>query len=319
MVDHEAALRLLVRQLRWESDGVLSVQLEDAEGAELPPWSPGAHIDLTLPGGLVRQYSLSGDPHDRRTWRLGVLREPVSRGGSVAVHDQLRAGTVVHARGPRNNFVLHEAPRYLFIAGGIGITPILPMVLEAERRGAQWRLLYGGRSRSSMAFVDELERHGDRVSLHPEDESGPLPLVDHLARPNPEALIYCCGPERLLEAVHSLTTGWPRGSLHVERFRPVAPPAGQEAANHEFEVEAASSGVTVTVPVGTTIVQALESAGVFPETSCEEGICGTCETKVLEGRPDHRDSLLSDEERAAGESMMICVSRCLGSRLVLDV
>jgi ferredoxin-NADP reductase len=226
---------------------------------------------------------------------------------------------VLEARGPRNNFALGDAQRYVFIAGGIGITPILAMVREAQRRGADWTLLYGGRCRESMAFVDELREFEGRVTLHPEAERGLLPLVDHLATPAPGALVYCCGPERLIEAVSDAMAAWPPGSLHVERFRPVAPIAGQEDGDHEFELEAAASGVRVRVPVGMTVVRALESVGVYPATSCEEGICGTCETKVLEGVPDHRDSLLSPEEQQAGNSMMICVSRCRGPRLVLDI
>jgi ferredoxin-NADP reductase len=315
----EVDLALLVRQLRWESDGVLSVTLEDPAGGDLPGWQPGAHVDLHLPGGFVRQYSLSGDPGDRRAWRVAVLREPASRGGSVAVHEQLRAGTVLRARGPRNNFELRESTRYLFVAGGIGITPILPMVRAAERAGADWTLLYGGRTRGSMAFLGELTAYGDKVVTHPQDEAGLLPLGAHLGTPREGTLVYGCGPEPLLQALEAAMPGWPRGSLQLERFRAVEPTAEQLAGDHDFEVEAAASGVTVQVPVGTSIVRALEEAGVFPETSCEEGICGTCETKVVEGEPDHRDSLLSDEERETGATMMICVSRCRGRRLVLDL
>lgn len=319
VIHDEVDLTLLVRQLRWESDGVLSVLLEDAAGAELPRWSPGAHLDLHLPGGLVRQYSLSGDPEDRRTWRIAVLREPASRGGSVAVHERLRAGSVVRARGPRNNFALAQAARYVFVAGGIGITPILPMVREVERSGADWTLLYGGRSEASMAFLGELTAYGDRVVTHPQDTNGLLPLTAHLGVAQPGTLVYACGPEPMLRAVEDAMTTWPPGSLQVERFQAVVPSAEQLADEHEFEVEAAASGLVVTVPVGTSIVRALEGVGVFPETSCEEGICGTCETKVVDGVPDHRDSLLSEDERAAGETMMICVSRCRGRRLVLDI
>jgi ferredoxin-NADP reductase len=318
----EVDLRLLVRQLRWESEGVLSLLLEDADGRELPAWSPGAHLDLRLPGGLVRQYSLSGDPADRSTWRIGVLREPAGRGGSAAVHDQVRPGTVLEGHGPRNNFALEPSPRYVFVAGGIGITPILPMLREAERAGAEWSLLYGGRSRQSMAFLAELpglDPHGDRVTVHPEDELGLLPLAARLAAPQTDTLVYACGPEPLLAALTETMADWTPGRLHLERFTPVAPTAEQLAGEHEFEVEAAASGVTVTVPVGVPIIRALEQAGVVVETSCEEGICGTCETKVLDGDVDHRDSLLSEDERVNGGTMMVCVSRCRGQRLVLDL
>ncbi|NUO92368.1 MAG: oxidoreductase [Dermatophilaceae bacterium] len=312
----------MVRQLRWESEGVLSVALEDAQGRELPVWEPGAHVDLHLPGGITRQYSLCGDPADRTGWRVAVLREPAGRGGSAYVHDRLRPGTMLSARGPRNRFRLVEARRQVFVAGGIGITPILPMVHEAERRGTDWMLLYGGRNRASMAFLSELAAYGPKVILHPEDTHGLLPLAAHLGIAQPDTLVYACGPEPLLRAVGQFVNeeqGWPPGCLRLERFAAAASSATQLADDHVFEVEAAVSGVTVTVRPGVPIIRALEQAGVFTETSCEEGICGTCETKVLDGDVDHRDSLLSDHEREAGSTMMICVSRCRGRRLVLDL
>lgn len=327
MITHdEIDLRMMVRQLRWESDGVLSIVLEATDGTDLPAWAPGAHVDVHLPGGLTRQYSLSGDPSDRRAWRIAVLREVDGRGGSVVVHEQVRAGTVLDVRGPRNNFVLEPAPRYAFVAGGIGITPILPMIRAAQRAGAEWTLLYGGRSRASMAFLDELRDYGPRVVLHPQDQLGLLPLNTYFTAPQSDTLVYACGPEPLLAAVAervSESSGWAHASLRIERFAAVAPTAEQlaeqVAGEHEFEVEAAASGVTVTVPVGVPIIRALEGVGVFAATSCEEGICGTCETQVIEGEPDHRDSLLSDDERASGRTMLICVSRCRGERLVLDI
>ncbi|WP_175442212.1 PDR/VanB family oxidoreductase [Humibacillus sp. DSM 29435] len=316
-----STLRLLVRQLRWESDGVVSLLLENADGGELPEWEPGAHLDLHLGGALVRQFSLCGAPSNRRQWRIAVLLEPVGRGGSHAVHTQLHPGMVLDARGPRNNFSLRPAGRYRFVAGGIGITPILAMVAHARESGIPWSLVYGGRMRSSMAFLDEFAAHsgaGGEVTVHPQDEAGLLPLQELFEQVEPDTLIYACGPEPLLAAMQDATAHWPAGSLVVERFSPVAPAAssGAEAA---FEVEAAASGLTVTVEPGVSIVRALESVGIFPETSCEEGICGTCETRVLSGTPEHRDSLLSDDEREANETMMICVGRCRGERLVLDL
>lgn len=316
-----STLRLLVRQMRWESDGVVSLLLENADGGELPEWEPGAHLDLHLGGALVRQFSLCGAPSNRQQWRIAVLLEPVGRGGSHAVHTQLHPGMVLDARGPRNNFSLRPAGRYRFVAGGIGITPILAMVAHARDHGVPWSLVYGGRMRTSMAFLEEFAAHsgaGGEVTVHPQDEAGLLPLQEMFAQVEPDTLVYACGPEPLLAAMQEATAHWPTGSLVVERFSPVAPPtsSGAEAA---FEVEAAASGLTVTVEPGVSIVRALEAAGIFPETSCEEGICGTCETRVLAGTPEHRDSLLSDEEREAGETMMICVGRCRGERLVLDL
>lgn len=319
-----STLRLLVRQLRWESEGVVSLLLEDAHGGELPEWQPGAHLDLHLGGALVRQFSLCGPSTNRYQWRIAVLLEPGGRGGSHAVHTQLHPGMVLDARGPRNNFSLRPASRYRFVAGGIGITPILSMVAQARDQGIPWSLLYGGRKRASMAFLNELEEHSaaggqaGRVTVHPQDEAGLLPLAEVFAPVEPDTLVYACGPEPLLAAMQGATAHWPAGSLVVERFSPGASPRprADEAA---FVVEAATSGLTVTVEPGVSIVRALEAAGIFPETSCEEGICGTCETRVLAGTPEHHDSLLSEDEREAGETMMICVGRCRGDRLVLDL
>lgn len=314
---HEQDLKLLVRQTRWESDGVMSVLLENADGGPLPDWEPGAHLDVHLPGGLLRQYSLNGDPADTTTWRIAVLREENGRGGSAAVHDSVRPGMVLDGRGPRNNFRLEDAPAYLFVAGGIGVTPILPMAAAAAARGATVRTVYGGRRRASMAFLDDVERHDHRIV--PEDEDGLIPLAEEIAGMPEGALVYACGPEPLLQAITQATEHLPEGTLHLERFAAVEPTAEELAEDHAFEVVAAQSGVTVTVPADASIVHTLEAAGVPTETSCEQGICGTCETPVLEGEPVHRDSLLSDAERAANDTMMICVGRCAGTRLVLDI
>jgi ferredoxin-NADP reductase len=295
--------------------GVVAVTLRATDDRLLPQWSPGAHVDLVLGPDLVRQYSLCGDPADRRAWRIAVLREAQGRGGSAHVHDRLDVGARVRVRGPRNHFPLRAAPAYLFIAGGIGITPILPMVAEADAAGADWRLRYGGRQRASMAFLDELARYGDRVAVRPQDETGLLDLDAVLATPRPDTLVYCCGPEPLLAAVEQRCAAWPTGALHVERFtaKPVDGPDGG------FEVVLGHSGRTVTVPAGTSILKAVEATGVTVLSSCQEGTCGTCETGVLDGRPDHRDSVLNADERAAGDVMMICVSRSLDPRLVLDL
>ncbi|TDC60840.1 oxidoreductase [Micromonospora sp. KC207] len=285
-------------------------------GGDLPEWTPGAHVDLELGPGLVRQYSLCGDPADRSALRIAVQREPGGRGGSRLVHERLTVGVTVRVRGPRNNFRLVAARRYLFVAGGIGITPIVPMVAAADAEGADWRLVYGGRSRATMAFAATLrERYGDRVSLHPQDETGLLDLAGLLGGPG-VGLVYCCGPEPLVKAVEEHCRGWPPGCLHVERFTPPGGTGGQETA---FEVELALSGKTVTVPPGTSILKAVEQAGVQVLSSCREGTCGTCETTVLAGVPEHRDALLTEQERAAGDAVMICVSRARTPRLVLKL
>ncbi len=297
------------------ADDAFSLTLRSA-GLPLPAWAPGAHIDLVLPSKKVRQYSLCGDPANREEWRIGVLREQTGRGGSAYVCDELAEGTRLTVLGPRNHFALVPAANYLFIAGGIGITPILPMLQAATKSGARWQLWYGGRQASSMAFVEELAGYGDRVQLWPQDERGLLPLDDLLASRDDETLVYCCGPAPLLEATEARSRDWPTGALRVERFAPVAV---DHAADQPFELELARSRKTLTVPPGMSILQAVEASGVFVLSSCQEGTCGTCETEVLEGTPDHRDCVLTDAERAEGDVMMICVSRSRTSRLVLDL
>jgi ferredoxin-NADP reductase len=313
--EHEA--ELVVEAKETAAEGVVAVTLRDPAGASLPAWTPGAHVDLMLGDGLVRQYSLCGSPADRSAWRLGVLRDPASRGGSAYVHEQLAVGSTVRVRGPRNHFPLISAPRYQFVAGGIGITPLLPMMAEATATGADWHLLYGGRRRDSMAFLDELAAYGERVQLHPQDEQGLPDLAAVLGEPQPGTLVYCCGPEGLLGAVESGCAAWPASSLHVERFS--ARPQEPAGADAPFELVLQRSGITLEVPADTTVYDVIEDAGVSVLGSCFEGICGTCETGVIDGEPDHRDSVLTDEERAANDVMMICVSRCRGPRLTLDL
>jgi ferredoxin-NADP reductase len=304
---------LVVDRRETAADGVLALTLRHPLGEDLPAWEPGAHIDVLLGPDLERQYSLCGDPADRKTWRIGVLRETEGRGGSAYVHQELRQGGKVRVRGPRNNFALEPAPRYRFIAGGIGITPILPMLAAAEAAGARWTLLYGGRTRDSMGFTEELSAYGDRVTLAPQDETGLLDLGSVLDDVPEGTLVYCCGPGPLLDAVEERC---PRGVLHIERFQPKERETGPDS---EFEVVLERTGKTVTVPVGVSVLDTVRATGVEVLYSCTEGTCGTCETDVLEGTPDHRDSVLTDEERESGETMLICVSRCRGRRLVLDL
>jgi ferredoxin-NADP reductase len=292
--------------------------LRDPDGAELPAWTPGAHVDLLLTDDLVRQYSLCGDPAERTNWRIAVLREPDGRGGSAFVHDKLEPGAIVRVRGPRNHFTLEPAPRYLFLAGGVGITPILPMLAAAEAAGADWRLVYGGRSRATMAFAGELlATHGERVELRPQDEHGLLDLDALLAEAGEGTLVYCCGPAPLLDAVEARCASRPAGTLHVERFTPKDVGAPLRAGS--FEVELAQTGATLTVPPDRSVLEVLEDAGVPVLSSCREGTCGTCETGVLAGTVDHRDSLLTDDERAADDTMFPCVSRAACPKLVLDL
>ena len=309
---------VVVTERREEADGVVVLTLELTDGSDLPAWTPGAHTDLLLGDGLVRQYSLCGDPADRRRWQVAVLLEPQSRGGSSFVHAELAEGAKLRVRGPRNHFSLAPAKSYLFVAGGIGITPILPMLAAAEAEGAEWRLVYGGRTRASMAFRAELtELYGERVDVRPQDETGLLDLDGLLGIADSETLVYCCGPEPLLGAVEAACGHWRSGALHVERFAPkkIAEPVRQES----FEVELAESGMVLTVPPERSVLEIIAEAGVTVLSSCTEGTCGTCETTVLDGVPEHRDSLLSDDERAANDTMFICVSRSCSPRLVLEL
>ncbi|MFE1443195.1 PDR/VanB family oxidoreductase [Streptomyces sp. NPDC058739] len=299
------ALRLLVTAHEQIADGVVRLRLE---GHGLPRWEPGAHLDLVLPSGLVRQYSLCGDPEDTSSYTVATRLVPDGRGGSREVHEQVREGMELEVRGPRNRFPLVEAGSYVFVAGGIGITPVLSM-LRSLPEGAGWRLLYCGRSRASMPFLEDvLKLGGDRVTVVAEDEAG-LPGLDGFLADLPEgAAVYCCGPEGLMAAVEERVP-----DVRLERFSPRASLDG----NREFEVELARSGRTLTVGSGTTVLAAVRAE--LPDTlySCEQGFCGTCQQRVLEGEVDHRDELLTDGER--DDSMLICVSRARGDRLVLDM
>ena len=316
------------RELRvvraWQAaDHVTGYVLADPLGGELPSWAPGAHVDVYLPSAMTRQYSLSGDPADRRHWRIAVLLEEDGRGGSRYLHDHVREGATLLAGAPRNNFPLASADRYVFIAGGIGITPLLPMIAAAHAAGAEWRLHYGARARGRMAFTDELEHYGDRSLLYPEDTRGLMPL-DRLLGPAADgAAVYCCGPEPLLLAVERQHLARRAGSLHIERFRPRT--AGTDGAvqparaEDGFDVVLSSTGTVVRVAPRQSVLAALTQAGVDVPSSCLEGTCASCETTVLEGDVDHRDSVLSDDERDSGQTMMLCVSRARSPRLVLDL
>jgi ferredoxin-NADP reductase len=315
----ELELDVVVADRLVAADGVVALTLRLPDGGELPEWTPGAHVDLVLSDDLTRQYSLCGDPAERSAWQVAVLQEPDGRGGSAFVHDKLSTGTTVRVRGPRNHFPLEPATRYLFIAGGIGITPIVPMLRAATAAGADWQLVYGGRTAASMAFVEQLlAAHGEeRVVLRPQDEHGLLDLDSLLGEPADSTLVYCCGPGPLLDAVEQRCASWPSGSLHTERFTPKE--QGEPVLSGTFEVELAQSGTTLTVPPDRSILEVLEDAGIQVLSSCQEGTCGTCETVVLAGEVDHRDSLLTDEEMAANDTMFICVSRAACPRLVLDL
>jgi ferredoxin-NADP reductase len=318
---HEFTTELIVRRRSAPAQGVVLLDLAHPENEDLPRWEPGAHIDLIFEDGLTRQYSLCGDPRDSGVWRVGVLLDPNSRGGSRYVHDNLHDGATVRVRGPRNHFPLVDAQHYRFIAGGIGITPIYAMIEAAQRAGNDWTLLYGGRTRASMAFAEELaERYPDRVTLWPQDERGLLDLKSLLKDPEGNTLVYSCGPEALLSAVEQDSAHWPAGILHIERFAAKAPTAEDAtAALEQFEVMCQRSGRTFEITSDESILEVLEGEGIPILGSCYEGVCGTCEARVLEGTPDHRDSVLTESERSTGEVMLVCVSRSRTERLVLDL
>ncbi|MGW0036926.1 PDR/VanB family oxidoreductase [Gordonia sp. NPDC003376] len=311
--------RRMMRVIGKESvaDGVVALTLADTDGGQVPRWEPGAHIDLVLDDDTVRQYSLCGDESDPDTLRVAVLREQDGRGGSRQVHDRLEEGDVLPVAGPRNNFPLVDGSEYLFIAGGIGITPLVPMMARAAAGGARWSLLFGGRTRTAMAFVDELEdRYPGMVAARPQDVHGLLDLDAALDRVSPGTHVYCCGPGPLLRAVEDRCRDRDV-TLHVEHFTPKQiDDARPDAA---FEVVLDRSGTAVAVGADESVLDALERSGVDVEFSCREGTCGTCETAVLDGTPEHRDSVLDDDERAANDCMMVCVSRSRSPRLVLDL
>ncbi|WP_314454858.1 PDR/VanB family oxidoreductase [uncultured Microbacterium sp.] len=307
---------VVVRARRDAADGIVLLDLERTAGT-LPHWSPGAHIDVVLPGGLERQYSLCGSVAERGTWRIGVLRE---REGSVWLHDNAVEGASLRVRGPANRFLFAPTAgrSYVFVAGGIGITPILPMIEAAEAAGAAWTLLYAGRSHRTMAFADDLvERYGERVEVYAADEGRRLDLAARFAAPVARTVVYSCGPARLLEALEDAMGAWPGGSLHVERFeaKVLEPPVWTEP----FEVDLMLSGVTVTVPPERSVLDVVEEAGAIVPSSCRVGTCGTCEVAIVDGDVEHRDSVLSPEEQAANRTMMVCVSRAACDRITLEL
>lgn len=306
-----------IKDIRLEASGVKSFVIEAADGAELPLWSPGAHVDLALTPGVNRQYSLCGNPGDHRTARFAVLKELQSRGGSVMLHDRVKTGDVLEVAAVRNHFPIVAAQQFRLVAGGIGITPLLAMACELDRQGMDWQLLYGGRTRGHMAFLDELEIFGDKVHIRPQDEFGLLQIGEFLGPEEPGKVVYCCGPEPLIKAVEAYCAGWDESALQIERFHPKE--QAPHAPDSAFEVELRRSGKTVTVQAEQSIADALEGVGVVIPRSCNEGTCGTCITKIIDGIPDHRDSFLRPKQRDKNNVVMVCCSRSRSPRLVLDV
>ncbi|UNK46094.1 PDR/VanB family oxidoreductase [Arthrobacter sulfonylureivorans] len=319
----EATYRVRVAARRIVGEDIVSLDLTRLDGEPFPEWEPGSHVDLFLGEDedgetLCRQYSLWGAVEDRSVWRIGVLKDPKSRGGSARVHAELLEGTELTVRGPRNHFPLEPAGAYVFFAGGIGITPILPMVHAVEHAGQPWKLYYMARNRPRLALLDEIGRlPADKVVLHCDDESGLIDLGAITSTLGTADHVYACGPGPLLDVLDKMAADAGRWTFHCERFAAAPPAAGVE--DKPFEVVLAKSGRTLQVPAGVSCLKVLREAGTDVDWSCTEGVCGTCETEVLEGDPDHRDAVLTQAEREANETMMPCVSRARGPRLVLNL
>ena len=318
-----ATLKVRVARKTVEALDICSFELVAADGGALPAFSAGSHVDVHLPGGVTRQYSLCNDPAEGHRYLIGVLKDPATRGGSKAMHEQVNVGDLLDISAPKNHFALaHEAQRHLLLAGGIGITPILCMAERLAVMGADFDMRYGTRSKERTAFLERIARSSfaPRVTHHFDD--GPaaqqLDIAALLATPQPGTHVYVCGPKGFMDAVLATArgAGWPEARLHYEFFS-AAPTAS--ASDGSFEVQLASSGRVVVVPKDRSVVQALAAAGIEVMTSCEQGVCGTCITRVLEGEPDHRDLYFTPEEHAANDQFTPCCSRAKSARLVLDL
>ncbi|VVD85092.1 ferredoxin [Pandoraea iniqua] len=319
-------LSAMVRTLRYEAAGIMSIELVpaaggDAQSSTFPGFTPGAHIDLHLPSGLLRSYSLVNAPGENNRYVLGILADPKSRGGSRFIHDNFRVGMTLDISAPRNHFELDESAAHtVLVAGGIGVTPILCMYRRLRSLGRSVKLLYCARTAPQAAFIDEIRALGGDVTYHFDDQQGgkPASLAGFLAGQPAGTHAYCCGPGVMLDAFEAACADAGIANVHIERFA-AAPDAPPPATSEGYVVKLAKSGKEIAVPAGATLLDTLLATGIDAEHSCMEGICGACETRVLEGCPDHRDSVLSAGERAANNVMMICVSGCKGDRLTLDL
>ncbi len=321
----EPKLKVRVARKAAEAQDICSLELHALAGAALPAFSAGSHIDVHLPNGKVRQYSLCNDPANAAHYRIAVLREPQSRGGSQAVHELLKEGDEITISAPRNHFELAKtAGRHKLFAGGIGITPILSMAQHLQQAGEDFELHYAARTAGRMAFVEQIQSSpfANRVHLHVDDGAAAqkLDLAAELAAPDDQTHLYVCGPQGFMNAVldTARAQGWAESQLHWEFFSAVenaAPRTGDEA----FEVQLASSGRIIVVPQDQSVTQALANAGVVIETSCEAGVCGTCVTRVLSGEIDHRDLFMTPDEQSAMNQFTPCCSRSKCERLVLDL
>jgi ferredoxin-NADP reductase len=313
-------LTLRVDAIRMVAETIRQVELVAADGSPLPSFTPGAHINLKLPGDLSRSYSLTNGPETRDRYIIGVNRDAASRGGSAYIVEQLEVGDVLPVDPPHNTFhLIEDAEQSAFFAGGIGITPILAMIRQLEALGRPWQLFYAVRNRESAAFLPELEAleaiSPGRVHVHVDAEAGRVMPLLKIASTIPKvAHLYCCGPGKMIE-VFRASAGWrPEDNVHIEHF------AGTKSKpTMAFEVELKRRGKTFHVPIGETILDVLLKNDVYVSHSCKEGVCGSCETRVLDGVPEHMDNVLSPRERASNELMMVCCSGCSSGKLVLDI
>lgn len=310
----EGLVTVRVAAMRLESADVVSIELRGIDEHALLPTSPGSHVDVRFPNGLTRPYSVVIG--EEQVYVVAVKRESGSQGASAYVHDRLRIGDVVQVSAPRNHFSLADnAEPSLLIAGGIGITPLLSMAWALERAGRPWRLYYTARDAVAAPFVRELRQLGDRVRLHSSRSEGRIDLAALVADTEPGTHFYCCGPAGMLDAFAEATQNVDSAHVHMERFGVSAPPADSGS----FEVRLAQSGRRVRVDPEVSLLDALLRAGVDINYSCRQGICGSCEVRVLEGIPEHRDEILTEAERASNKTMMLCCSRACSPTLVLDL
>ncbi|MDF0506718.1 PDR/VanB family oxidoreductase [Burkholderia cenocepacia] len=321
MPDAHSTVMVVVSRRVALADGVVGFELAHADGGRLPVFTAGSHIDLHLGNGLVRQYSLTDSGRSSSVYRIAVHLAQDSRGGSRWMHDELAAGDALSIGVPRNHFgIVPGAQRHSFVAGGIGITPIISMIRRCEEIGADWRLLYCARGPQQATFADELARFDDRVTFLFGARRSRGEFAAFLSGAREDDHLYCCGPHGLMDAVVSQAApSYPSRRIHLERFGPAAASPSACPASRAFDVTLARSGRTIRVPEHVSLLEALEAAGMALPNSCREGMCRTCETRVLRGAVDHRDYVLSDEEREQGASMMVCVSRARGERIELDL
>lgn len=316
-------LQVRVARKAAEAQDIVTLELVAADGAALPAFSAGSHIDVQLPNGFTRQYSLCNDPQETHRYQIGVLRDAASRGGSAAVHDLVKEGDVLTISAPRNHFGLaHEAKKHLLLAGGIGVTPILCMAERLANTGGDFAMHYATRAPERTAFRQRIaaSAFASRVQFHYDngDAAQKLDLQALLSQPEAGTHLYVCGPKGFMDAVLNTAraAGWPEAQIHYEFFGAEVAKSDSDAS---FEIKLASSGRIVMVPKDQTVVQALAAAGVDIMISCEQGVCGTCLTRVLEGVPDHKDSYLTPEEQAANDQFTPCCSRSKTPQLVLDL